>query len=286
MYRIGTARWDEAREALDEAEAIFERLGDRRLLGDTRTAQGMLGIYRGHFEAAGALFTKLYDHAVRYESLQHQIWASLGKAASELRCGRPAEATHVLERVLELLVDHPDPAEQIQAYGLLAAARWRQGDHAAARDAASSAASLMAQHKRPTAFYLFEGYTGVAEVHLDRWAAGDRSPATKQAVRQAGAALHTFARIFPIGRPRDRLVNGRLLQLSGRPRRARAAWRASLSAARRLGMPLDAALAHAELGRLLAGTPQGHWHLEQARTLQHRLGLPQDRTPTRPTRHT
>src|SRR5206468_7514912 len=68
-----------------------------------------------------SLFTRLYDHAVRYESLQHQIWASLGKAASELRCGRPAEAAHVLERVLGLLVDHPDPAEQIQAYGLLAA---------------------------------------------------------------------------------------------------------------------------------------------------------------------
>ena len=131
VYRIGTARWDEAQEALDEAEAIFERLGDLRLLGDTRTAQGMLGIYRGHFETAGALFTKLYDHAVRYESLQHQVWASLGKAASELRCGRPAEAAHVLERVLELLVEHPDPAEQIQAYGLLAGARWRQGEDAA-----------------------------------------------------------------------------------------------------------------------------------------------------------
>ena len=285
VYRIGTARWDEAKEALDEAEATFQRLGDLRLLGDTRTAQGMLGIYRGHFETAGALFTKLYDHAVRYESLQHQIWASLGKAASELRCGRPAAAAHVLERALELLVDHPDPAEQIQAYGLLTAARWRQGEGAAALAAASSAANLMTQNKRPTAFYLFEGYTGVAEVHLGRMAAGDRSPATKQAARQACAALHTFARIFPIGKPRDLLLHGRLLHLSGRPRRARAAWRASLSTAQRLDMPLDAALGHAELGRLLTGTPQGQWHLEQARTLQHQSGVPHDATPVGPTHH-
>jgi class 3 adenylate cyclase/tetratricopeptide (TPR) repeat protein len=289
VYRIGTARWDEAREALDEAEAIFERLGDLRLLGDTRTAQGMLGIYRGHFEAAGALFTKLYDHAVRYESLQHQVWASLGKAASELRCGRPAAAAHVLERILGLLVDHPDPAEQIQAYGLLACARWRQGEDAAALAAASSAASLMAHNKRPTAFYLFEGYTGVAEVHLDRMAAGDRSPATKQAARQACAALHTFARIFPIGKPRDQLLNGLVLYLSGRPRRARAAWQASLSTAQRLAMPLDAALAHTQLGLSATGTPQGQWHLEQARTLQHQLGIPDDltrvHTPAGPTRH-
>jgi class 3 adenylate cyclase/tetratricopeptide (TPR) repeat protein len=284
LYKLATARWDEAQEALDEAEAIFERLGDLRLLGDTRTAQGMLGIYRGQFETAGVLFTRLYDHAVGYESLQHQVWASLGKAASELRCGRPAEAAHVLERILELLVEHSDPAEQIQAYGLLAAARWRQGDDAPALAAASSAASLMTQNKRPTAFYLFEGYTGVAEVHLDRMAAGDHSPATKQAARQACAALHIFARIFPIGKPRDQLLNGLVLHLSGRPRRARAAWRASLSTAQRLDMPLDAALAHTQLGLSATGTPQGQWHLEQARTLQHQLGVPHDRTG--PTRHT
>lgn len=234
----------------------------------------MLGIYRGHFEAAGALFTKLYDHAVRYESLQHQVWASLGKAASELRCGRPAAAAHVLKRILGLLVEHPDPAEQIQAYGLLACARWRQGEHAAALAAAASAASLMAHNKRPTAFYLLEGYTGVAEVHLDRWAAGDRSPTTKQAARQACAALHTFARIFPIGKPRDQLLHGRVLYLSGRTRRARTAWRASLSTAQRLDMPLDAALAHARLGLSATGTPQGQWHLKQARTLLHQLKVP------------
>ena len=116
-------------------------------------------------------------------------------------------------------------------------------------------------------------------------AAGDRSPATRQAARQACAALHTFARIFPIGKPRDLLLHGRLLHLSGRPRRAQAAWRASLSAAQMIGMPLDAALGHAELGRLLTGTPQGQWHLEQARTLQHQLGVPHDGTPVGPTRH-
>jgi class 3 adenylate cyclase len=289
VYKIGTAGWDDAQEALEEAEATFERLGDLRLLGDTRTAQGMLGIYRGQFEAAGPLFSKLYDDAVRDENLQHQVWASLGKAASELRCGRPAEAADVLERVLGLLVDHPDPAEQIQAYGLLAGARWRQGEDAAALAAASSAASLMAHNKRPTAFYLFEGYTGVAEIHLDRWAAGDRSPATRQAARQACAALHTFARIFPIGKPRDRLLNGRILELSGRPRQARAAWRASLSTAQRLGMPLDAALAHTQLGLSAAGTPHGQRHLEQAQILLHQLGIPNNltrvRAPAGPSRH-
>jgi hypothetical protein len=79
--------------------------------------------------------------------------------------------------------------------------------------------------------------------------------------------------VFPIGQPRARLWQGLLAQLSGRPGRAQAAWRASLAAAQRLGMPFEAQLAHSELGRHLAGTPQGQWHLEQAQTLLHELGI-------------
>jgi len=45
-----------------------------------------------------------------------------------------------------------------------------------------------------------------------------------------------------------------------------------------LGLPFDAALAHAELGFSLTGTPQGQWHLEQARSLLHQLGVPHDLT--------
>ena len=54
---------------------------------------------------------------------------------------------------------------------------------------------------------------------------GDRSPATKQAARHAGAALHTFARIFPIGKPRDQLLHGLVLHLSCRPSLVLAAYR-------------------------------------------------------------
>ena len=173
----------------------------------------MLGIYRGHFEAAGALFTKLYDHAVRYESLQHQVWASLGKAASELRRGRPAEAAHVLERVLELLVD-PDPAEQIQAYGLLACARWRQGEDARPRrrilgrephDPKQAANRLLPVRG------LQRGRRGPPRP------VGSRRPLTRdQAARQACAALHTFARIFPIGKPRTNSCMGSSCTSPGR----------------------------------------------------------------------
>jgi class 3 adenylate cyclase/tetratricopeptide (TPR) repeat protein len=275
VYNIGAARWEEVHEALEEAESLFERLGDRRLLGDTWSVQGLLALYRGQFGPAGAAFAKLDERGARNENVQHQVWACIGWAECQLRAGRTGEAARLLETALTLLTEQPDQAEQVRAYGLLAVVRLRRGEEAAARAAAASAARLIAQFKRPTSFYLLEGYAGVVEVYLDQWEAGDRSTATRRAARQACSALRTFARVFPIGQPRAQLWSGRLHHLSGRPRRARAAWRASLSAAQRLGMPFEAALAHIQLGRRADGPPQRQWHLERAQTLLRELGVVQ-----------
>jgi predicted ATPase len=283
VYGLGAARWKEAEEALGEAEGLFERLGDRRLLGDTWSVQSWLGLVRGRFEPMGAAFAKLYDHGVRNANVQHQVWACLGKAECELRIGRTDEAVRLLETTLALLTDHPDRPEEVRAYGLLAAVHLRRGETAAARAAAATGASLIAQFKIATSFYLLEGYAGVAEVYLDEWEAGDRSSATKQAAQKACSALRKYARIFPVSEPRARLLSGRLLYLSGRPRRARGAWQASLSAAERLGMPFEAALAHSELGRHATNEVQRRQHLERAQTLLHELGITHDsvlRTPS------
>jgi tetratricopeptide (TPR) repeat protein len=275
VYNIGAARWQQVQEALEEAESLFERLGDRRLLGDTWSVQGLLALYRGRFELAATAFAKLYERGARNENVQHQVWACIGWAECELRAGRTGEAARLLETALGLLAEHPDRAEQVRAYGLLAVVRLRRGEETAARAAASTAARLIAQFKRPTSFYLLEGYAGVAEVYLQLWEAGDRSTATRRAARQACSALRTFARVFPIGEPRAQLWTGRLHHLSGRSRQAQRAWRASFSAAQRLGMPFEAALAHIELGRPADGQPQRQWHLQQAQTLLQELGVVQ-----------
>ncbi len=278
VYNMGAAHWEEVREALAEAEGLFERLGDRRLLGDTWSVQAMLALYRGQFAAADALSAKLYDYGVRNENVQHQVWAAMSRAECALQAGRSDEAADLLDTALALLAEHPNRAEQLQAHGRLAVVRLRQGQETAAKAAADSAASLIAQLRRPTSFYLLEGYAGVAEVYLRRWGAGDQSSATKRTARQACSALRTFAHVFPMGEPRARLMRGLLHHVSGRPRRARAAWRASLSAAERLGMPFEAALAHAELGRHARSEPLAQQHLERARALLGELGLPHEPT--------
>jgi class 3 adenylate cyclase/tetratricopeptide (TPR) repeat protein len=214
VYKMGAARWEEVHQALDEAEGLFEQTGDWRALGDARTVQALSSLYRGEFKRAAAGFDEIHRRGRRDENVQHQVWACLGKAEYELRVGRTGEAVRLLDAALALLTDHPDRAEQIRAYGLLAVVRLRRGEEAAARAAAASAASLIAKLRAPTSFYLLQGYAGVAEVYLTLWETGHDTTDTRRAARQACRALRRFARVFPIGQPRARLWQGRLDQLS------------------------------------------------------------------------
>jgi tetratricopeptide (TPR) repeat protein len=281
VYHIGAARWQQVQEALEEAEALFERLGDRRLLGDTWSVQGLLALYRGQFDPAGATFAKLYERGASNETVQHQVWACIGWAECELRAGRAGEAARLLETALILLTEHPDQAEQVRGIrpARRGAAAPRRGDGRAGgsrlgrtTDRPIQATDVVLPARR---------LRRVAEVYLDQWEAGDRALPTRQAARQACSALRTFARVFPIGQPRAQLWSGRLHHLSGRPERAQRAWRASLSAAQRLGMPFEAARAHVELGRRGDGQPQRQWHLQQAQSLLRELGVVQ-RPPLEP----
>ena len=278
VYKIGAARWAELHDALVEAKGLLEQAGDRRALGDALTVQAMSSLYRGQFRQAAAGFDDVHRRGARDENVQHQVWGQLGKAECELRAGRPDEAAELLEAALGLLADHPDQAEQLRAYGLLAVVRLRQDETEAARQAAGAAARLIAKFPAPTAHYLLEGYAGVAEVYLTLWEAGQDSGDTRRAARRGCRDLRRFARIFPIGKPRARLWQGCLAHLSGRAEWAQAAWRAGLASAERLGMPFEAALTHSQLSRHAGGEPQRQWHLEQAEALLQELGIADDST--------
>jgi class 3 adenylate cyclase/tetratricopeptide (TPR) repeat protein len=268
VYAIGTGQWEEIRGALREAAEIFDRLGDRRLLEDTRTVQAMSGLYRGDFEFAGGMFREVYAAGVRNENVQHQVWGLVGVAECKLREGRAEEAAESLGEALGLLAQNPDRAEQLRAHGLLAVARLKGGDSHGARESAVAAANLIRQFFSPTSHYLLEGYAGVAEVWLSLWEAGNGSPEVRRAARKACAALRRFARVFPIGKPRALLWTGLYEWLSGRQTKAGADWEKSVASAARLGMLFEQALAHAELGRhAVTGDPEGAHHMARARKL-------------------
>ena len=101
--------------------------------------------------------------------------------------------------------------------------------------------------------------------------------ATSSDSPRAYGALRTFARVFPIARPRARLWRGLILRLSGHPSRACVVWRDGLEWAGRLDMPYEQALLHLEIGRHAeVGGAAGTVHLECAGEILTRLGAASD----------
>jgi hypothetical protein len=86
-------------------------------------------------------------------------------------------------------------------------------------------------------------------------------------------AVKSFARVFPIGRPRAALYQGCAENLDGKHDKALRRWKEALPIARKLGMPYDEALIYLEIGRHLpTQNPEKRNALTQAlelfRTLQ------------------
>src|SRR5207245_1219439 len=242
VYRIGTGQWERVQAALGEAMGIFEQLGDARLIGDSRTILGMVGLYKGEFARNAPAFSDVLAAGRRTGNIQHQVWGLIGRAEAIFRLGQLQEAAQLLQEALAVLTEHPDRAEQLRAEGLLAALEMVRGEERGALDAADRAARLIDQLPSPTAHYLLEGYAGVAEVHLRQWEgvgrrlSGPDRHAAERSARRACWALRGFARVFPIGRPRAWLFQGWAEWLAGRPDPAHAAWRRSLHTAGQLEM--------------------------------------------------
>jgi len=281
LYLTGVGKWARVREALGNAAELFQRVGDRRMLGDTLTVLGMSALYQGEFRRAAHQFTDVHSAGLRHDNIQHQTWGLIGKAEAVFRLGQSDEAVNLLQTVLALLANHPDRAEELRAQGLLAVVRLRRGEPLLAQQAAERAAHLIAQLPSPTSHDLLEGYAGVAEVYLALWEAGSQQPpAERQALARralrACKALRAYARVFPIGQPRASLWQGRAERLAGRPARAQKMWRQSLAAAERLAMLYEQGLAHDEIGKNTNGDEQQQ-HEARVRALFARLSA--DPTP-------
>ncbi|MCI0527435.1 MAG: hypothetical protein L0Y56_08320, partial [Nitrospira sp.] len=94
---------------------------------------------------------------------------------------------------------------------------------------------------------------------------------------RACKALHRYARIFPIGRPRAWLWQGLYDWLAGRPSKAFKTWKKSLATAEQLVMPYEQGLTHYEIGRHLeSDDPARGVHLNRAYEIFIKLGAAYD----------
>jgi class 3 adenylate cyclase len=261
LHGIGAGRWRQASAQLDHAAAILDRLGDHRRLAEVGALRSLVAYFRGGFAQAAGLLAEVGSSGRRTGDSQVESWALAGQATVALRSGD-------LERAAVLLEGGRAPAPA-------ALLHLRRGEWQAAREAIRPA--LEWAEAAPIKGYWFDLYAMTAEAAVGLWERdlGQRSggePASRAVARRAVRRLRRYARAFPIGQPRWLLCRGLVAWVAGRPGPARRAWRRSLAAADRLGMPYDQLLAHDLLARHGAPPARGD-HLARARELSVRLEI-------------
>ncbi|MCC6526502.1 MAG: serine/threonine-protein kinase PknK, partial [Polyangiaceae bacterium] len=265
---IGTGRWEVARQSSEQAIAVARAIQDHRRVEECLAVAADVEFVTGQYAAALSTNDELYASARRSGNRQGEFWA-LSTRAWVLTClGRPDEAIASAERLPALMMDGTGDASQRITLGESSLAHLLRGDRTRALALAEETLAHM-RTMAPSMFHVGWGFGATCEVLLELAAEeppGDERRRLVEAGRAATRAMRGFARVFPIGRPAVHRYAGLLHLLAGRPARATRAFSRSLAWAERLAMPIEAAQAHYELGRLLPpGDARRAEHLDQAR---------------------
>jgi tetratricopeptide (TPR) repeat protein len=252
FYYIGVGKWDLARAQLDRVRQIAGRLGDRRRLDDAIGNLAELESLRGSFDTAAALANELVSNATARNDDRYHAEALAELALSSWQLGEAEVALSSLGALDALLARELELTDElrIRIGGLRALVHTDQADWLAARAAADLAMDLTA-HQRPTSFGTFLGYAGPAETYLSLWETGRKGADGQQRAADALGRLRGYAGVFPVGRPRSALLEGRHHWLRGRRDAAMRSWDRAVQLGVGLSMPYEQGLAHYEIARHL-----------------------------------
>jgi class 3 adenylate cyclase/tetratricopeptide (TPR) repeat protein len=277
MYYAGVGRWAESRDLLEQIIETAEFVGDRSRWADSIGNLAIVNYLQGRFSRSMRLSEDFHAAAVRRNDAHNQAWALRGKVYCLLPQGNFRNALTCLNEIQRLLAEDKhmvDEALRIDLNGLLALVYLRQKEPNRALVAAREALNTIKQ-TLPTSYLSLPGYAGVVETFLSLWEIenGTQRPHLKNEAKRALKALHGYARVFPIGRPRDFLWQGSFKWVGGRQASARKLWKKGLVTAQQLGMPYEQALIHYEVGRRLpTNDPAQSKHLSHAGDLFEQLG--------------
>jgi predicted ATPase/class 3 adenylate cyclase len=264
MYHLGQGVWERVETLALESLDFAERLGDHHQCGEVASILAMLRCFRADYPAALLWAARVIEVAKRSGNKMHLAWATNIEGECNLRLGQSEEAAMRLSESAAILRGNMDRTEEIRIEGMLAALAARKSDWVAARAHADAAEAVVRQTSAVTCSTL-EGFAGVAEA---RFCLAENDPSNRQArkaAKDALVALRKHARLYPIGRPRTAVYEGRLHHLSGSPMKAVRVWFAGLELALRLQLPYDAALLHHTLAYCLpVGSPERREHLQAA----------------------
>ncbi len=247
IYHVGLGNWSKARESLNQALDLYRQLGDYRNFGSASTVLGGSYYFAGNFREGLKIWTEHHERSKRRDDVLHQAWGHGGCALNLLRLGNFPETISHAEAALALFEVNRDRISEIMVHGVLAVARLREQDLSKATAAADATFKKIRALDRPNSYLMLEGYSAVIEVYFARRQA-ETDPAKKKAclatARSALKVMKTYAKVFPMGKPRYELWEGHLALVSGSAEKALGHWQSSLDTAERLEMLYEQALTH------------------------------------------
>lgn len=254
MYYMGEGRWEQTAENFQKAIAGFQLVGDRRREIECTCLLSTWTHYRGDFTKRVVLGQRVFDLGYATGDLQAQAWGMLDQIESLLNLGDFERVRALGNDLKQHLGQNVYGADEIMAYGLLAALEMRIGRFAESLPFAEKALAVMSK-MTPTIVYNLEAYAAVTEIYLKGWRMSPESDPARAdfmaKAREACACTRRFAKIFRIGHARALLLTGVEHELLGDLPQAVRLSREGLAAALELQMPYEEALAHRQLARLL-----------------------------------
>lgn len=270
-YEAGEGNWGQARQSFGLANEFHDRAGDWNRLGIGYDLLANVAILEGDIDEHRQFAQQLLALSERSGSLQHKTWALDNLSINELMAGGQAGLDRVLELAaesMELIEQYPAATEKMTVLAVLAEAHLQKENIGEARRTADELKEMMTQSP-PASFALWQNYIGLANIYLNLWEElGSKAPAElREKAAWACKELRSFAAAYPIGRPRSEVLSGLREQLLGNETRARRRWEGGIQSAQLLGMPLEEAFGHYQLGRHLEKDPARSEHLRAAEEL-------------------
>ena len=273
-YFIGFGEWSKTEDLLNQAQEIYQRIGDSH---SWETALGHLAIARhlqGDFSKCIELAEKVYRSANKRGDIFFEILALSVKLYSLPHSGNLEQTLATMQMMQDIQAAHPavfDNTAKYNLYGLSLALYCEQEDYEKLLQNAQNFEEIFS--KPPIITYGMQAvYSNLARARMVLWAREVGNKDLKKKAEAACKRLENFTRTFPIGKPAARLWRGVYLWQSGQQAAAQRAWGEAILLGEKMKMPYEQGLAHYEAGRhLKPGDPQRQQNLQKAVEIFRRL---------------
>jgi eukaryotic-like serine/threonine-protein kinase len=240
VYLTGTGQWARVDDALDRALALAEQLGDRREAITTRTTRAIARHYQGRFEEAIALNTYAQEAAAETGNVQQMGWGLYSRAENFNNVGRAEEACLLLEETLHTRHHDMQKSALIRIHAALSKSMLEMGKLDEAQKYITESLTLLGK-TAPNVYSMLESYAAMGDVYLTLAEQTKPTDELFQKAQNGVRILNRYAKLYPVGKPRSLLWQGRLNRLTGKP--SEESYKQALESAKTLDMAYEQLLA-------------------------------------------